>query len=202
MKKHLVMLCAMGLTLCLAAGCAAQVQTEVPDSADIETVEGSEETAAPVKKPETAQPEEEAAPEESAPETAPEQEEAEDPTPAEPTEPTQPTVDESTTDPEPVADPEPVKDPEPTTDSEPPQGTEAPSQQPVENTSTATLGEVLALVGQDVNNLYAIAGTPLDSHYEYSCSGPGDDGILYYQDFIVFTYVENGLETIVDAEAA
>lgn len=197
MKKHLVMLCAMGLTLCLAAGCAAQVQTEVPDSADIETVEGSEETTAPVKKPETAQPQEEAAPEESAPETAPEQEEAEDPTPAEPTEPTQPTAD-----PEPVADPEPAKDPEPATDPEPPLGTEAPSQQPVENTSTATLDEVLALVGQDVNNLYAIAGTPQDSHYEYSCSGPGDDGILYYQDFIVFTYVENGLETIVDAEAA
>lgn len=179
MKKHLVMLCAMGLTLCLAAGCAAQVQTEVPDSADIEIVEGSEETTAPVKKPETAQPQEEAAPEESAPETAPEQEEAADPTPAEPTEPTQPTV-----------------------DPEPPLGTEAPSQQPVENTSTATLDEVLALVGQDVNNLYAIAGTPQDSHYEYSCSGPGDDGILYYQDFIVFTYLENGLETIVDAEAA
>ena len=79
------MLCAMGLALCLAAGCAAQVQTEVPDSADIETVEGSEETTAPVKKPETAQTQEEAAPEESAPETAPEQEEAADPTPAEPT---------------------------------------------------------------------------------------------------------------------
>lgn len=191
MRKHLVMLCAMGLTLCLAAGCAAQVQTEVPDSADIETVEGSEETTAPVKKPETAQPQEEATPEESAPETAPEQEEAADPTPAEPTEPTQP-----------AAEPEPAIDPEPATDSELPQGTETTSQQPVENTSTATLDEVLALVGQDVNNLYAIAGTPQDSHYEYSCSGPGDDGILYYQDFIVFTYVENGLETIVDAEAA
>ena len=185
MKKHLVMLCAMGLALCLAAGCAAQVQTEVPDSADIETVEGSEETTAPVKKPETAQTQEEAAPEESTPETAPEQEEAADPTPAEPTEPTQPAA-----------------DPEPVTNSEPPQGTEPPTQQPVESTATATLDDVLALVGQDVNNLYAIAGTPQDSHYEYSCSGPGDDGILYYQDFIVFTYVENGLETIVDAEAA
>ena len=197
MKKHLVMLCAMGLTLCLAAGCAANAQQpEAPDPADAETVMDTAETTAPVKKPQVSESEE------TAPEDAQEPEKAEDPTPAEPTDPTQPTVDEPTTDPEPVADPEPVKDPEPATDSELPQGTEAPSQQPVENTSTATLDEVLALVGQDVNNLYAIAGMPQDSHYEYSCSGPGDDGILYYQDYIVFTYVEDGLETIVDAEAA
>ena len=197
MKKHLVMLLSAGLVLCLAAGCAANAQQpEAPDPADAGTVMDTAETTAPVKKPQVSESEE------TAPEDAQEPEKAEDPTPEEttPEDPTDQT--EPAAEPQPVKEREPAAEPEPVTDSESPKDDETASQQPVENTSTATLGEVLALVGQDVNNLYAIAGTPLDSHYEYSCSGPGDDGILYYQDYIVFTYVEDGLETIVDAEGA
>ena len=75
-------------------------------------------------------------------------------------------------------------------------GTETPA------AAGATLEDVLALVGQNVESLYAIAGQPTSSRYEYSCIGPGDDGVLTYPDFLVFTYVENGVETIVDAEGA
>ena len=44
-------------------------------------------------------------------------------------------------------------------------------------------------------------GEPLSQSYEESCSGPGDDGIWQYEGFIVFTYREDGAETVVDAEA-
>ena len=43
-------------------------------------------------------------------------------------------------------------------------------------------------------------GEPLETQYEASCSGPGDDGVWTYDGFTVYTYRENGVETIVDAE--
>lgn len=91
---------------------------------------------------------------------------------------------------------------EPEASAEAPEETAAPPEQVAAEPAAAeaTLEDVLALVGQNVSSLYSIAGQPLSSRYEYSCSGPGDDGVLTYAAFIVFTYVENGVETIVDAE--
>ena len=43
-------------------------------------------------------------------------------------------------------------------------------------------------------------GEPLETQYEASCSGPGDDGVWTYDGFTVYTYRGNGVETIVDAE--
>ena len=63
------------------------------------------------------------------------------------------------------------------------------------------LEKALACVDQDISALYAAIGEPESSRYEYSCSGPGDDGVLFYDGFLVFTYKENGVETVVDAEA-
>lgn len=59
----------------------------------------------------------------------------------------------------------------------------------------------LSLTGQETAGLLDALGEPLSQSYEASCSGPGDDGIWQYDGFIVFTYRENGTETIVDAEA-
>lgn len=80
----------------------------------------------------------------------------------------------------------------------------APAEEPVEEEVPVgpTVEDALAFVDQDVTALYAAIGEPVSSSYEYSCSGPGDDGILQYDGFIVFTYREKdgSAETVIDAE--
>lgn len=53
------------------------------------------------------------------------------------------------------------------------------------------------LEGEDINELYDAIGMP-DSVEEYtsSCMGDGEDGQLHYPGFDVYTYRENGLETV------
>ena len=191
MKKLLVILTACLLALSLLTACGETVTPEPQETA-------SEVDPAPVPEEEEIAPAQEDTAEEPVAETPADQEPAGE-TEAQ----TAPDTSEPVTDSEPVAKPEPSTEPEsavePTDDQT---SASTGSQPPTEGPAAATLEDVQALVGQDVANLYAIAGQPQDSHYEYSCSGPGDDGILYYQDFIVFTYVEDGVETIVDAEAA
>lgn len=193
MKKLLVILTACLLALSLLAACGETVTPEPQETA-------SEADPAPVPKKEETAPAQEDTAEEPVAETPADQEPAGE---------TEAQTDADT--PDPVTDSEPVAKPEPSTEPESavepePTGDQTSastgSQPPTEGPAAATLEDIQALVGQDVANLYAIAGQPQDSHYEYSCSGPGDDGILYYQDYIVFTYVEDGVETIVDAEAA
>ena len=86
---------------------------------------------------------------------------------------------------------------------------------PTEEMSTEEAGEVpveqapaepsgldtaLTFVEQDAALLVQAIGEPLEQAYEASCSGPGDDGVWTYDGFTVYTYRENGAETIVDAE--
>ena len=188
MKKLLVILTACLLALSLLTACGETVTPEPQETAS---------EADPASVPEEA----ETAPtqEDTAEEPVDETPAAEKPAAGETEAQTDADTPEPVTDSEPVAKPEPAVEPEPTDDQT---SASTGSQPPTEGPAAATLEDVQALVGQDVANLYAIAGQPQDSHYEYSCSGPGDDGILYYQDYIVFTYVEDGVETIVDAEAA
>ena len=56
------------------------------------------------------------------------------------------------------------------------------------------------MIGEDISSLTAAIGEPQQKLYEASCSGPGDDGIWIYDGVTVFTYLENGVETVVDAE--
>lgn len=79
--------------------------------------------------------------------------------------------------------------------SEPP--VEEPADEPAEPTLLET---ALTFVDKDAAELVAAIGEPLDKAYEESCSGPGEDGIWTYDGLTVFTYKENGAETIVDAE--
>ena len=194
MKKLLVILTACLLALSLLAACGETVTPEPQETA-------SEADPAPVpEEAETAPAQEDTAEEPVAQTPA-----AEKPAAGETEAQTDSDTSDPVTDSEPVAKPEPSTEPESAVEPEPTgdqTSASTGSQPPTEGPAAATLEDVQALVGQDVANLYAIAGQPQDSHYEYSCSGPGDDGILYYQDFIVFTYVEDGVETIVDAEAA
>ena len=99
---------------------------------------------------------------------------------------------EPTSEPAPVPAPEPIPEPVPEPTPEP-----APMPEP----SGDRLEKALACVDQDISVLYAAIGEPESSRYEYSCSGPGEDGVLFYDGFLVFTYKENGVETVVDAEA-
>ena len=74
---------------------------------------------------------------------------------------------------------------------------ETPDEVPAEPTAMET---ALTFVDQDASLLAEALGEPLDKQYEASCSGPGDDGIWSYDGFTVFTYLENGTETVVDVE--
>ena len=47
-----------------------------------------------------------------------------------------------------------------------------------------------------VEELYDLIGQPESSDYAPSCLGPGEDGNLYYDGFTVYTYRENGTETV------
>lgn len=78
---------------------------------------------------------------------------------------------------------------------------DAPEETPDEVPAAPTaLETALGFVDQDVFLLVEALGEPLDKQYEASCSGPGDDGIWSYDGLTVFTYRENGVETVVDAE--
>lgn len=54
------------------------------------------------------------------------------------------------------------------------------------------------LIDHPVSDLYEAIGEPLESAYASSCMGGGQDGELYYREFTVVTYLENGSETVVD----
>ena len=71
---------------------------------------------------------------------------------------------------------------------------------PEETKAPDALETALSFVDQDAQLLLNALGEPQEKLYEASCSGPGDDGIWIYEDVTVFTYLENGVETVVDAE--
>ena len=118
---------------------------------------------------------------------------AQEAAPAEPVQTAEPveTAPQETAAPEAPAEPEPAA--EPAVETEP--------EEPAEPETPAGLELALSLTGQDTAGLLEQLGEPLSQSYEESCSGPGDDGIWQYEGFIVFTYRENGAETVVDAEA-
>ena len=89
--------------------------------------------------------------------------------------------------PETEEQPEPVSDPEPETESE-------PEPEPV----AATADAARAYIGQSASSLIAAIGSPISSSYAPSCLGPGEDGELVYDGFTVYTYRENGVETVED----
>lgn len=49
---------------------------------------------------------------------------------------------------------------------------------------------------KSVSELYALIGEPESSDYAPSCLGDGEDGMLYYDGFIVYTYREGDEENV------
>ena len=71
-----------------------------------------------------------------------------------------------------------------------------------EGTTEATQGaaDLKALaescIDKPVAELYALIGEPESSDYAPSCMGDGEDGNLYYDGFIVYTYREGDTESV------
>ena len=95
----------------------------------------------------------------------------------------------------PAAAEQPAQEPTPAPETQTPAEAEQP-----EPEAPGVLETALSFVDQDVQLLLEALGEPQQKLYEASCSGPGDDGIWIYEDVTVFTYLENGVETVVDAE--
>ena len=78
---------------------------------------------------------------------------------------------------------------------------EVESEAPVQEEPTPSPVEIArGLIDQPVSELYAQIGQPESSDYAPSCMGEGEDGMLFYDGFIVYTYREGDVETVYDAE--
>lgn len=57
-------------------------------------------------------------------------------------------------------------------------------------------------IDKSVDELFALIGEPESSDYAPSCLNPGqgEDGMLYYDGFVVYTYKEGDTETVEDVE--
>lgn len=64
----------------------------------------------------------------------------------------------------------------------------------------ATKADAQKYVGSDVSALIAACGAPNSRSYAQSCLGPGQDGVLRYNGFTVYTYKEGGKETVQSVE--
>lgn len=59
---------------------------------------------------------------------------------------------------------------------------------------------VKGYIDKPIEELYAVIGEPLDTDYAPSCLGDGEDGMLIYDGFIVYTYREGDSEVVFDVE--
>ena len=93
----------------------------------------------------------------------------------------------------PAATPEPTPAPE-----TPPEPTPAPevTSEPVEEPKDDLKTTAESFIGAALEELIAAIGEPESSDYAPSCLGPGEDGNLYYDGFVVYTYREDGTETV------
>lgn len=85
--------------------------------------------------------------------------------------------------------------------------TEAPTDAPAEDVPEEPdeaeddpVAAVRGLIDQPIEDLYALIGEPESSDYAPSCMGDGEDGMLFYDGFIVYTYREGDVETVYDVE--
>lgn len=61
---------------------------------------------------------------------------------------------------------------------------------------SAQLALAKTCINKPVAELYALVGQPITSDYAPSCMGEGEDGNLYYDGFIVYTYREGDTESV------
>ena len=99
-------------------------------------------------------------------------------------EPESPEEEPEYSEPDPVEEPDSQPEPEPTPEPEP------EPEEPQANPSD--------FINQDVSALYAVFGQPNGADYGPSCLGSGEDGVLYYDSFTVYTYKDESGERILD----
>ncbi|MDY3619313.1 hypothetical protein [Agathobaculum sp.] len=78
-------------------------------------------------------------------------------------------------------------------------GTQAPAPEPQPappEPAKPTASQAQGYVGQAASSLKAALGAPSSTSYSPSCMGEGEDGIWTYDGFTVYTYRENGTETV------
>lgn len=79
--------------------------------------------------------------------------------------------------------------------------TKKPTKKAVQKQTTASKKAIAQkYVGKDVASLIAAVGSPSSRSYANSCLGSGEDGELRYSGFTVYTYRENGKETVQHVE--
>ncbi len=72
---------------------------------------------------------------------------------------------------------------------------------PAEQPEPTPLELAKTFIDGDLSALIEALGEPVESSYETSCMGDGDDGILTYDGFTVYTYLDtDGTETVLDVE--
>lgn len=78
-----------------------------------------------------------------------------------------------------------------------PDPTEPPETQPTDS-EMSDFELAMTCLDLPVEDLYALIGEPESSDYAPSCLNPdvGEDGNLYYDGFIVYTYREGDVETV------
>lgn len=55
-------------------------------------------------------------------------------------------------------------------------------------------------IDKPIEELYEVIGQPQSSDYAASCLGSGEDGLLIYDGFVVYTYREGDSEVVYDVE--
>ena len=80
--------------------------------------------------------------------------------------------------------------------------------QPAQEAQSATQAEpakdakqiASGYIGQSASSLQGALGSPSSTDYSPSCLGDGEDGEWKYNGFTVYTYRENGSETVTDVQ--
>ncbi len=70
----------------------------------------------------------------------------------------------------------------------------------VPETTEDILELVRSYIDKPIEELYAVIGEPESSDYAPSCLMEGEDGMLFYDGFIVYTYRLDDTETVIDVE--
>lgn len=70
------------------------------------------------------------------------------------------------------------------------------AEDPTEATQPNPMQLAKECIGKPVSELYDRIGYPNSSDYAPSCMGDGEDGNLYYDGFIVYTYREGDTESV------
>lgn len=70
------------------------------------------------------------------------------------------------------------------------------AEDPTEATQMSPFQIAREYTGRPVSELYEVIGYPDSSDYAPSCMGEGEDGNLYYDGFIVYTYKEGDEESV------